>query len=89
MDTQNSDDPTVTLPEINAARRPIRIAYLVIGLLFLGIVALAASLDTGAIPWSGARYLGPALLVTVGLIGLLATVATSRRRRAVVTTPIG
>jgi hypothetical protein len=74
MDTQQiafSDDK---------ASRPIKIAHLVMGLFFLGFVAMATSLDTGAIPWSGARYLWPVLLVSVGLIGLLATLVSNRRR---------
>lgn len=86
MDTYNNpENPTeaMTVPQPDDSRRPVRVAYLVIGSFFLGIVALATSLDTGAIPWSGARYLGPALLVVVGVIGLLATLATSNRRRAV------
>lgn len=58
----------------------IKIAHLVFGLFFLGFVAAATSLDTGAIPWSGARYLGPTLLVGVGLVGLLATLVSNRRR---------
>ena len=87
MDTQNSDNPTEAIPtlstETGESPRPVRIAYLVMGLLFLGIVALAISLDTGTIPWSGARYLGPGLLVVVGAVGLLATVASSRTRKRI------
>ena len=60
--------------------RPLKIAHLVMGLFFLGFVAMATSLDTGAIAWSGARYLWPALLVAVGGLGLLATVVSNRRR---------
>ncbi|MGN6721015.1 MAG: hypothetical protein ACTHJM_00205 [Marmoricola sp.] len=60
--------------------RPVKIAHLVMGLFFLGFVAMATSLDTGTIAWSGARYLWPTLLVGVGLVGLLATLASNRRR---------
>lgn len=69
----------------NEGPRPVHVAHLVMGLLFLGIVGLATSLSTGAVPWGGARYFGPMILVAVGLIGLAATVASSRRKRA--TTP--
>lgn len=81
MEIENPDTPTETLivPE-TTPHRPVRITYLVFGLLFLGIVAIATSVNTGAIPWSGARYLWPALLVAVGAIGLITTFATSRRR---------
>lgn len=67
-----ADEPT--------APRGLKIAHLVMGLFFLGFVAMATSLDTGSIAWSGARYLWPALLVGVGLIGLLATVVSNRRQ---------
>jgi len=83
MDT---DDMTQQIPypeppiEAPVAPRPVKIAHLVMGLFFLGFVAMATSLNTGAIPWSGARYLWPALLVGVGVIGLVATVVSNRRR---------
>ncbi|MGN6162832.1 MAG: hypothetical protein ACTHOG_14170 [Marmoricola sp.] len=67
-------------PQHPPTERPVKIAHLVMGLFFLGFVAMATSLDTGAIPWSGARYLWPALLVSVGIIGLLATLVSNRRR---------
>ena len=63
-----------------AAPRTLKIAHLVMGLFFLGFVAMATSLDTGSIAWSGARYLWPTLLVGVGLVGLLATLVSNRRR---------
>lgn len=74
MDIENIE----TSPEPS---RPIRVAYLVMGLLFLGIVGIATIVSTGAIPWSSARYLWPGLLVTVGLVGLGASVATKGRSR--------
>lgn len=70
------------------APRGLKIAHLVMGLFFLGFVAMATSLDTGSIGWSGARYLWPALLVGVGLIGLLASVVSSRRRLRRPVTPL-
>lgn len=81
----NTEDTTQQIPypealPTEAAPRPLKIAHLVMGLFFLGFVAMATSLDTGAIPWSGARYLWPALLVAVGLVGLLATLVSNRRR---------
>lgn len=95
MDTENTENtphdenpteripyPTDVAPDVAVTRQPLKVAHLVFGLLFLGIVGMATSLDTGTVPWSGARYLGPALLVVVGAIGLLATVLTSRRRAA-------
>lgn len=82
----NSNDMTQQIPfpkprpQTPGDRRPVKIAHLVMGLFFLGFVAMAASLSTGAIPWSGARYLWPTLLVGVGSVGLLATLASTRRR---------
>jgi hypothetical protein len=61
-------------------QRPVKIAHLVMGLFFLGFVAMAASLDAGAIAWSGVRYLWPLLLVAVGIVGVLATLVSNRRR---------
>lgn len=78
MTTENTEDLPVEPPR---PARTIKIAHLVMGLLFLGIVTAATSLNTGAIPWSGARYVGPILLVTVGSIGLLVTLATRNRWR--------
>lgn len=76
------DFPPPTAPPIDEPdpSRPLKIAHLVMGLFFLGFVAMATSLDTGAIAWSGARYLWPTLLVGVGLVGLLATLVSNRRR---------
>lgn len=86
----NDNDLTVPLPDPAppappaqqeiAPPRPLKIAHLVMGLFFLGFVAMATSLNTGSLAWSGARYLWPALLVGVGLIGLVATVASHRPR---------
>lgn len=79
-----NDDVTQQIPipdsPGDAPRRPIKIAHLVMGLFFLGFVAMATSLDTGAIAWSGARYLWPMLLVGVGIVGVLATLVSNRRR---------
>lgn len=83
----SSDDMTQQIPypeppdaERPATPRPLKVAHLVMGLFFLGFVAMATSLDTGAIAWSGARYLWPTLLVGVGIVGLLATLVSNRRR---------
>ena len=82
----SDNDITLQIPSVPAeppARRPIKIAHLVMGLFFLGFVAMATSLNTGAIPWSGARYLWPALLVGVGTVGLLTALVSNRRRQRV------
>ena len=75
-----SPPPAVPPTEESASPRPLKIAHLVMGLFFLGFVAMATSLDTGSIAWSGARYLWPTLLVGVGMVGLLATLVSNRRR---------
>ena len=75
-----SAPPAAPPTEESASPRPLKIAHLVMGLFFLGFVAMATSLDTGSIAWSGARYLWPTLLVGVGLVGLLATLVSNRRR---------
>lgn len=61
-------------------RNRVKVAHLVIGLLFLGIVALATGLDTGVLGWSAARYLWPTLLVAAGTIGLGVTYTANRHR---------
>lgn len=66
--------------ETPAPANRVKVAHLVIGLFFLGFVSLAMGLDTGTLHWSSARYLWPALLVTVGVIGLGASYALNRRR---------
>ncbi|QLQ11386.1 MAG: hypothetical protein HZY75_14675 [Nocardioidaceae bacterium] len=52
----------------------IRVGYLVIGLIFLGIAAIWWLHDSGAIGTDGLDWLVPTVLLGAGLVGLLATV---------------
>ena len=55
-----------------------RIAYLVTGLLFLGLAVLWLLLVTGVVAGNGLAVLAPALLILVGVVGLAASLARSR-----------
>lgn len=61
-------------------RRAVKVAHLVVGLVFLGIAALWALDAAGVADSSTARYLAPAVLVGAGVIGLAALLVSSRRR---------
>jgi len=84
MDTNDSTQqiPYVEPPLADepAGRRPLKVAHLVMGLFFLGFVAMAVSLDSGAVAWNGARYLWPTLLVGVGTVGVVASLISNRRK---------
>lgn len=61
--------------------RSVKVPHLVFGLLFLGVAALWALGASGAIPGDRLVYLGPAVLILAGVLGLAASLASGRNRR--------
>jgi hypothetical protein len=62
-------------------RHDLDVTSLVFGLVFLGVAAVWALVQTELISLPDLSVVGPAVLILAGLVGLVATVATSARRR--------
>ncbi len=60
--------------------RSIKVAHLVFGLLFLGVAGLWALIAGGAVTSDGVTILAPSVLIAAGVMGLVATLASSRNR---------
>jgi hypothetical protein len=60
---------------------PVSVTHLVMGLVFLGASALWALTETGVVELTGARWIGPLVLVVAGLVGLLVSVGRGLRHR--------
>lgn len=60
----------------------IKVAHLVLGLIFLGITVLWALAESGTVDWHGSRYAVPIILLVAGAAGLVASLAGARRRPA-------
>ena len=71
-------DPTTTQAP---ADRTVKIPHLVFGLLFLGIAGVWALVATDVITEDRLTWIGPAILVGAGVIGLAASLASTRNRR--------
>jgi len=71
------------MSEYDNPRRPIKVAHLVFGSFFLGVVLLWALTESDTITWQGTSYLVPVTLLIAGGIGLAASIlgSTSERRR--------
>jgi hypothetical protein len=54
---------------------PLNVSYLVVGLVFLGIAGSWALRTSGAVDTEDVRWLGPLVLVTAGVVGLVAFAA--------------
>ena len=63
------------------ADRTVKIPHLVFGLLFLGIAAVWALVVTDVITEDRLTVIAPAILVGAGVIGLAASLASTRNRR--------
>jgi len=63
------------------ADRTVKIPHLVFGLLFLGIAAVWALVATDVITEDRLTVIAPAILVGAGIVGLAASLASTRNRR--------
>jgi len=63
------------------ADRSVKIPHLVFGLLFLGIAGVWALVLTDVITEDRLTVIAPAVLIGAGVIGLAASLASSRNRR--------
>lgn len=70
----------------DTGRHPLNIGHLVMGIAFLGLVAVWALIQGDVVGDSGVRWLMPVPWVFAGVAGLLATTLTARRRAAARTT---
>jgi hypothetical protein len=61
--------------------RSIRIAHLVVGLLFLGIATIWLLRTTGLISAGQIALSGPVVLIAAGVIGLVVSLGASRPHR--------
>lgn len=59
----------------------VKVAHLVFALLFLGAAGIWALVETDVITAERLTVLAPALLIAAGVIGLAASLASSRNRR--------
>lgn len=76
----NSMDTTEQNGFIAQGRHPVNIAHLVMGLVFLGIVAIWALIEGDVVTSGDVRWLLPLPWVIAGGAGLVATVLSARRR---------
>ncbi|ROR90062.1 hypothetical protein [Nocardioides aurantiacus] len=63
-----------------SARRSVKVAHLVMALLFLGVVAVWALVVSDAVDADQVAFLVPGVLVVAGVLGLLASVLSARNR---------
>ncbi|MEO7350772.1 MAG: hypothetical protein ABIR34_01875 [Marmoricola sp.] len=63
------------------ADRSVKIPHLVFGLLFLGVAGIWALVVTDVITEDRLPVLAPAVLIVAGVIGLAASLASTRNRR--------
>lgn len=61
--------------------RSVKVAHLVFGLLFLGLAGLWALVSSEVIDADSLPLIAPGVLVAAGVIGLVASLATSRNRQ--------
>jgi hypothetical protein len=65
----------------NTQTHPLNVAYLVVGLVFLGVACSWALREAGVIELGEARWVLPLTLVGAGAIGLVAFAARGLSRR--------
>lgn len=59
--------------------RSVKVAHLVFGLFFLGLVGIWTLVQTDVVTGDRLAVLGPGVLIAAGVIGLVASLANSRR----------
>lgn len=69
------------------ARRPVNSAYLVLGLVLLGLAGSWLLREVGVLDADGFQWLLPLVLVVAGAAGLLSSLANGVSRRAHRTAP--
>ena len=67
-------------------RHPVNIGHLVMGIAFLGLVAVWAIIQSDLVEGTDVRWLLPVPWVLAGIAGLLATTLSGSRRYAVTET---
>jgi hypothetical protein len=67
---------------VESGRHPVNIGHLVMGIAFLGLVAVWAVFQSDLVETDEVRWLLPVPWVLAGLAGLLATTVSSRKRFA-------
>ena len=72
---------------LESARHPVNIGHLVMGIAFLGLVAVWALIEGDVVGGDDIRWLLPVPWVLAGLAGLLTTVRSGRDRAAREQTP--
>jgi hypothetical protein len=72
-----------TTTERASGRHPVNIGHLVMGLVFLGMVAIWALVQTDTVTGHDVRWLLPIPWVVAGAVGLAVTAVTGSRRYAV------
>lgn len=68
-------------PDTQPPDTSVKVAHLVLALLFLGAAGIWALVETDVITAERLTVLAPALLIAAGVIGLAASLASSRNRR--------
>lgn len=67
-------------PTTVPADHGVKVTHVVFGLLFLGISGVWALVTGGVITADRLTYVGPGVLIAAGLIGLAASLASTRNR---------
>jgi len=76
-DTEQLNDERHDRP---SGRHPVNIGHLVMGLAFVGLVAVWALVQGGVVDHHDVRWLLPLPWVVAGIVGLVASTLTSRDR---------
>ncbi len=71
-----------TFEPIPSPDRRVKVTHLVFGLLFLGLAGVWALAETEVITTDRLPVLAPAVLIIAGVVGLVASLANGRNRRA-------
>lgn len=82
MSDVNPTPETPETPQADAARsgrHPVNVGHLVMGIAFLGLTVVWASVESGAVEGEDLRWFLPVPWLLAGLAGLLAVVWGQRR----------